>query len=53
MVHVAGSLEAFEAKEHERFTAPLKEPCGATVMVDVLPVVAPAFTVTSALFAIV
>ena len=53
MVHVAGSFEAFEVKEHERFTMPMNEPCGATVMVDVLPDVAPAFTVMSPLFAVV
>lgn len=37
-----------DVRLHFRFTAPRKPPAGVTVMVDVLPVVAPALSVTAA-----
>lgn len=51
MAQVAGSLDALDVKEQERFTVPANEPWGVTVMVAVLPVVAPACTVIFPLFA--
>lgn len=49
MLHVGRSIapEGLVVRAHFRFTAPRKPPLGVTVTVDVLPVVAPAFTVTA------
>lgn len=46
-VHVGGSLGLVMdvVTAHDRFTAPVKPPPGVTVIVDVLPVVAPETTV--------
>jgi hypothetical protein len=49
MLHVAGSIapEGLEVREHLRLTAPTKPASGFTVIVEVLPEVAPALTVTA------
>jgi hypothetical protein len=49
MLHVAGFIapEGLEVREHLRLTAPTKPPLGVTAMAEVLPEVAPAFTVTA------
>jgi hypothetical protein len=39
--------EGLDVRAHFRFTAPRKPPFGVTIMVDVLPEVAPAITVTA------
>ena len=49
MVHVAGSIapEGLDVREHLRATAPTKPAPGVTAIVEVLPEVAPALTVTA------
>jgi hypothetical protein len=49
MLHVAGSIapDGLDVREHLRFTAPTKPASGFTEMVEVLPEVAPALTVTA------
>jgi hypothetical protein len=52
MLQVAGELapDGLDVTAQERFTGPVNAPEGVTVMVDVLPVVAPAVTVIMPLF---
>jgi hypothetical protein len=49
MLHVAGSIapEGLDVREHLRLTAPTKPASGFTAIVEVLPEVAPALTVTA------
>ena len=49
MLHAAGSIapEGLVVREHLRLTAPTKPASGFTVIVEVLPEVAPALTVTA------
>ena len=51
MLHAAGSIapEGLVVREHLRLTAPTKPASGVTVIVEVLPEVAPALTVTAVL----
>jgi acyl dehydratase len=49
-LQVAGSLAAVGLIEQVRATAPVNPPEGVTVMVEVLPVVAPGLTVIGPLF---
>jgi hypothetical protein len=51
MLHVAGSFEAFVVNAQLRFTVPVKPLFGVTVIVEVLPVVAPGATVMAPLLA--
>ena len=49
ILHVAGSVAAFDVNEQLRFTMPVNPPDGVTVMVEVLPVVAPGATLIAPL----
>jgi hypothetical protein len=44
MLHVAGSLDAFVVNAQDNATVPVNPPEGVTVIVEVLPVVAPGAT---------
>ena len=49
MLHVGGAIapEGLDVREHLRMTAPTKPAAGVTAIVEVLPEVAPALTVTA------